>query len=283
MQLVLAKKIHEHSLPSDTLVVSAINPSDADYQVFELDPANNDRFVIHDLTPNADEFLKWADENNIHPLVKNFIAENPDRLWWKTDSEIESNHPTNRGWTWVSKYISSSLFNESSKDEQIILLSDFLSGKIGKTVGAQFLLYWKEKATFDILKTLKPLKKDFRTKENIQKAIDILKPYTSQMEIIQIQNLTLNLINEYIPKTKNKNSDGQNKFIEPKKAWDICYPLMALLYSLDLEILHSVLKTLRDDEKQFENYSGIANADNFASSTLREKELWKKILEKIRI
>jgi hypothetical protein len=39
---------------------------------------------------------------------------------------------------------------------------------------------------------------------------------------------------------------------------------MALLYSLDLEILHSVLKTLRDDEKQFENYSGIANADNFA-------------------
>ena len=283
MQLTLAGKIHEHELPSGTLVVAAVNPDNEDYFVSEVDPAQADRFVIHDLFPNAPEWLDWAKENAVHSVVINFIAENPDKLWYKTNSETTSNHPTNRGWTFVSKYLKALDTLTEPMEEKMLLLNDFLTGKIGATIGLQFLNFWKQNNAFDIDIALKGLKITDKKKKNIGKAVEKIKKYTDKMEIIQIQNIVNNLINKYIPSTIiNANADKiEEKFLAPQKAWEASFPLMAFLYSLELEILHSTLKTLRDRDAEFLQYSALANCDNFEDGSYRAKELWKKILEKV--
>lgn len=274
LQLVLSKQIHQHHLPKGTLVVAAINPDD-EYQVAELDPALTDRFVEFEIKADVDGWIEWARNKGVNESVVSFIADNPDKLWFKTDSNNESNHPTPRSWVKVSDFLRELESDNLDKSTRNAVLQPFLTGKIGRSIGNQFFSFYKEKSDFNsksIEDALKKIKN--RTKNNIQEGIDILKPLLGSVEVIK-----LGIIVEDLSKKHLK----PNSKLSSNELFEKAYSLMSLLYSLDLEVLHSTLKSFKDgDETKKAWYAEIAKADSIATDTLREKELFRKIVDRIK-
>ena len=90
---------------------------------------------------------------------------------------------------------------------------------------------------------------------------------------MKINFVTEELLKKYIPLTVGMKED---------EAFEKAFPVMALLYSLPLEMLHSILKSIKEDLNMREIYAGLAHADNSPAGNLRSKELFKKILDKMK-
>ena len=274
LQLVLCKQIHQHILPSDSLVVAASNPED-DYQVAELDPALNDRFDILEIKPNTEEWIEWARKNSTNEVVISFVADNPDKLWFKTNNENEINHPTPRSWVKVSNFMKVLEKEPGEDDKKFFLLQTFVNGKIGRSVGNQFALYWKEKQALSIESIEKAIKKiKNKKKENMNEAMDTLKPILANIEVIKLSLIAEDLLKKYIPKVSS--------IVSIEKAFETAFPVMAYFYSLELEVSHSILKGLKEngDENIKELYAGLARLDSTAAGTFREKEIFRRIIDK---
>lgn len=274
LQLVLCKQIHQHILPSNSLVVAAVNPED-DYQVAELDPALLDRFEAIELKPNTEEWIEWARKKSVNETVVSFVADNPDKLWFKTNNENEINHPTPRSWVKVSNFLKVLENEKEADDEKFFLLQNFVNGKIGRSVGNQFSIYWKEKQALSMESIEKAIKKiKNRKKENMDEAMEILKPVLSSIEVIKLSLIGEDLLKKYIPKTATVATID--------KAFETAFPVMAFFYSLELEVSHSILKGLKekDDENIKELYAGLARCDSAAAGKFREKEIFRRIIDK---
>lgn len=66
-------------LHPQTRVIAAVNWGN-EYDVSDMDPALLRRFWVVDLEPTNDDWLSWADENNIDPVLINFIRQHPEHL-----------------------------------------------------------------------------------------------------------------------------------------------------------------------------------------------------------
>jgi hypothetical protein len=63
-----------YRLPSGWRIAAACNPADGDYLVDELDPALRSRFLVINLDADVSEWLVWAREEGLHPLVLEFVS-----------------------------------------------------------------------------------------------------------------------------------------------------------------------------------------------------------------
>ena len=270
LQLVLSKQIHQHFLPAGTLVIAAVNPDD-EYQVAELDIALNDRFDVIELKPDTEEWIEWAKQNSVEEVIISFIADNPDKLWFKTENEL--NHPTPRSWVKTSDFLKTAKSRNLDKEVRDSVLAAFLNGKIGRSVGTQFLAYLRERDDLNIERIEEFCKKiKSKKKKDILKTVEKLKPQIENVEIIKIQYIVQEMIKKYIPQTMD---------LTPEEGFEKSYPLMVLLYSLSLEVLHSVLKSVKEPENTKELYSALVRCDSFEDGTLRQKELIKRIVDKM--
>jgi len=271
LQLVLCKQIHQHKLPTGTLVLAAVNPDD-EYQVAELDVALNDRFDVIELRPDAEEWITWARKNSVEEVVISFIADNPDKLWFKTENEL--NHPTPRSWVKTSDFLKVTKTKNLENDVRDIVVSNFLNGKIGRSVGAQFLAYLRERDDLNIERIEDFCKKiKNKKKREIQKTVDKIKPQIENVEVIKIQYIANEMIKKYIPLVANLTAED---------GFERCYPLMVLLYSLSLEVLHSVLKSVKENDETKNLYSELVRCDSLEDGTMRKKELINRILDKMK-
>ena len=270
LQLVLSKQIHQHFLPAGTLVIAAVNPDD-EYQVAELDIALNDRFDVIELKPDTEEWIEWAKQNSVEEVIISFIADNPDKLWFKTENEL--NHPTPRSWVKTSDFLKTAKSRNLDKEVRDSVLAAFLNGKIGRSIGTQFLAYLRERDDLNIERIEEFCKKiKSKKKRDILKTVEKLKPQIENVEIIKIQYIVQEMIKKYIPQTMD---------LTPEEGFEKSYPLMVLLYSLSLEVLHSVLKSVKEPENTKELYSALVRCDSFEDGTLRQKELIKRIVDKM--
>ena len=271
LQLVLCKQIHQHKLPAGTLVLAAVNPDD-EYQVAELDVALNDRFDVIELRPDAEEWITWARKNSVEEVVISFIADNPDKLWFKTENEL--NHPTPRSWVKTSDFLKVTKTKNLENDVRDIVVSNFLNGKIGRSVGAQFLAYLRERDDLNIERIEDFCKKiKNKKKREIQKTVDKIKPQIENVEVIKIQYIANEMIKKYIPLVANLTAED---------GFERCYPLMVLLYSLSLEVLHSVLKSVKENDETKNLYSELVRCDSLEDGPMRKKELINRILDKMK-
>ena len=106
MDLALNRKLAGKSLPEGSRIISAVNEGEQ-YQLTDLDPALVSRFNIVSFRPSVQEWLLWADKNDLDYRVKNFIRENP--IWLDRDPDLKENAdtgldktPDRRGWKRVS-------------------------------------------------------------------------------------------------------------------------------------------------------------------------------------
>lgn len=272
LQLVLSKQIHQHQLPKDTLVIAAVNPEDGDYQVSELDEALKDRFVTFTLKPDAEEWIEWAKTNDVNRHVISFVLDNPDKLWLKLENE--DNGPTPRSWKKVSDALDVIEKDELTKEVKELVMHSFICGKIGKTVGNQFMNFYKSANDFNVATVEKALEKvKNKNKENVEAAVKKLLPIIEKVEILKLNFVVEELIKLYVPKTLDAKVED---------AFEIAFPLMALLYSLPLEVLHSILRSVKDNVEMRDLYAGLARIDSLAAGKLRDKEIFKRIFDKMK-
>ena len=88
MNLILNREINGYKLDKGVNIIAAMNPSnryegfyESEYQVVEMDPAQEDRFVWLEMESDVKEWIKWGMKNsNIEHVVIEFISTFPEYL-----------------------------------------------------------------------------------------------------------------------------------------------------------------------------------------------------------
>ncbi|MDO4497168.1 MAG: AAA family ATPase [Bacteroidales bacterium] len=109
MDLALNRTLAGHTLPEGSRIISAVNEGE-EYQLTQLDPALVSRFNVYRFTPTAQEWLLWAQNENIDPRVIRFIEREPSWLDGTPDQKegIDTGlekYPDRRAWRRVSDVI----------------------------------------------------------------------------------------------------------------------------------------------------------------------------------
>jgi hypothetical protein len=277
LQLVLDKQIHEHRLPKttvngveyDTFVVAAVNPADGFYQVDELDPALLDRFLYFKLHVNADSWIEWATNNNVHSTIISYISHNKDKLYVK--DENASMFPTPRSWVKLSELLKS--YEAKNLDNQA-LLYNLISGKIGHSVGAQFQSYYKEYSVFVTVDDIVVLAKKEYPKavkkfgdasvESMDAVAEKIKVLIEPLEIPLLKELSSNVINTFL------DDSGKVKFSD-------AYPMICFMHALPIEQLAAVIKELQveSEDKNSKKYDNLAEISP-------GKDIFRRIVRKVK-
>ena len=109
MDLALNKKLAGRALPEGSRIISAVN-SGNEYQLTDLDPALVSRFNIYTFKPDANEWLKWAEQNGFDERIIHYIRTKPTHLDSYRLEEDESNltkTPDRRAWEKVNDILKS--------------------------------------------------------------------------------------------------------------------------------------------------------------------------------
>lgn len=152
MNVILNREINGYKLQDNVVVVAAMNPSnkydefqDSEYQVIDMDPAQEDRFVWIYMESDVNEWLNWGmklknGEPRIHDDVINFIASFPEYL--HVPDSKESIKPTPRSWVRVSN-----IYKEYIKENESLplnILYNVVKGNVGAAIAQDFLNYIEE-------------------------------------------------------------------------------------------------------------------------------------------
>jgi hypothetical protein len=118
MELALNKTLAGRQLPAGSIVISAVNEGD-EYQLTDLDPALVSRFNLYEFVPTVDDWLLWAERNDLDARVIRFLQKQPQFLDGPASGDpsgrgAETEHllsglvktPDRRGWARVSDLIS---------------------------------------------------------------------------------------------------------------------------------------------------------------------------------
>ena len=176
MNLILNREINGYNLPSGVKIIAAMNPSNkydnfenSDYQVIDMDAAQEDRFVWVEVDSDSKEWIKWAmtDEADIEEEVIEFISQFPNYLHMPYANE--NIKPTPRSWERVSKAFKMYKNNKDKYSESIIF--NVVKGNVGGGIATDFIGFARN-FNSPLIKAEKLLDYDFipyEIKEIIQK------------------------------------------------------------------------------------------------------------------
>jgi hypothetical protein len=141
MNLILNKEINGYHLNEEVNILAAMNPpskygSDFDYQVVDMDAAQENRFVW--LTMEADhiQWLGWAIDTGLEPKVVEFISTFPEYLHKINEDTINA---TPRSYERISKIVK--LYNESKDEIPRSVFLNILIGNVGKVIAEEFIAF----------------------------------------------------------------------------------------------------------------------------------------------
>lgn len=144
MNLILNREINGYSLPDNVSILAAMNPSNkynsfenTDYQVVDMDPAQENRFVWLEMESNVKSWLQWAIENNLNNKVIEFISTFPEYL--HTLALEETIKATPRSWERVSKSYNHYKNNEENIPSRIFF--NVLKGNVGTKIAQEFISF----------------------------------------------------------------------------------------------------------------------------------------------
>lgn len=142
-QLILDRRIGQYQLPEGTFVVALGNREDDDGVYIQLAGPLADRFEIHYIEPNFEDWKNdFALKNNVHPLVVNYLTFKPSALHNQKAVEGSMVFATPRSWVRVSDI----LHFDSDVNNPIICHK--IIGNVGDVEGNQFIEYCRKHADF---------------------------------------------------------------------------------------------------------------------------------------
>lgn len=104
-QITLDKKVGEHKLPNNTIVIAAGNRVSDHSVAYKMPKALSNRLLHFDVSCDFDNWKDWALKNNIHPLVLGFLSFREDYLNTFDSSNDALAYATPRSWEMVSNIL----------------------------------------------------------------------------------------------------------------------------------------------------------------------------------
>lgn len=141
MNLILNREINGYKLHERVKIVAAMNPSgkygaDFDYQVVDMDVAQENRFVWLHMEPDYMQWLDWAIAANLEQKVIEFISTFPEYLHRINADDIRA---TPRSYERIS-----SIYKIYKEKKELIPRSVFLNvirGNVGRLIAEEFVAF----------------------------------------------------------------------------------------------------------------------------------------------
>ena len=141
MNLILNREVNGYKLPSNVKILAAMNPSskygsDFDYQVVDMDAAQENRFVWLNMEPDYNQWIKWAIDAGIEPKVIEFISTFPEYLHKINDEDVRA---TPRSYERVSKTYK--IYKEQQDTIPRSIFVNVIKGNVGKVIAEEFVSF----------------------------------------------------------------------------------------------------------------------------------------------
>ncbi|MEG2868607.1 MAG: ATP-binding protein [Terrisporobacter sp.] len=141
MNLILNREINGYKLPDEVKILAAMNPSckygsDFDYQVVDMDAAQENRFVWLNMEPDYTNWLKWAIDAGIEQKVIEFISTFPEYLHKINEDDVRA---TPRSYERVSK--SYKVYKEQIDSIPRSVFLNVIKGNVGKVIAEEFVSF----------------------------------------------------------------------------------------------------------------------------------------------
>jgi hypothetical protein len=141
MNLILNREINGYTLPAGVKVVAAMNPSskygsDFDYQVVDMDVAQENRFVWLNMEPDHLQWLDWAVEAELEPKVIEFISTFPEYLLKINEDDIRA---TPRSYERISSLYK--LYRQRQESVPRSVFLNVLRGNVGRMIAEEFVSF----------------------------------------------------------------------------------------------------------------------------------------------
>lgn len=141
MNLILNREINGYKLNDDVKILAAMNPSskygsDFDYQVVDMDAAQENRFVWLNMEPDHTQWLNWAIREGLEEKVIEFISTFPEYLHKINEDDVRA---TPRSYERVSK--SYTIYKEQKDSVPRSVFLNVIKGNVGKVIAEEFISF----------------------------------------------------------------------------------------------------------------------------------------------
>ena len=245
MNLILNREINGYKLDENVKILAAMNPSskygsDFDYQVVDMDAAQENRFVWLNMEPDYNQWIKWAIEAGIEQKVIEFISTFPEYLNKINEDDIRA---TPRSYERVSK--SYKVYKEQQDSIPRAVFLNVIRGNVGKVIAEEFVSFVESDST--------PLisNEDIFEGENLkEEVIEKIKNESHTRLYISAMNILKTLDDRM--KKENESSFYMNRFMDFLREYPV--DLMVGIMKDIKNSYESVYKKAIDNEEFVETY-----------------------------
>ena len=253
MNLILNREINGYKLHDDVKILAAMNPSskygsDFDYQVVDMDAAQENRFVWLNMEPDYTQWLSWAIDARIEQKVIEFISTFPEYLHKVNEDDVRA---TPRSYERVSK-----IYKEYKNKMDIIPRAVFLNvikGNVGKVIAEEFISFVESNhsplISFEDVFSGDILNESVVEKVNNETHTRL---YLSAMNILKTLEVNIN--------DENYNSSFYiNRFVKFLKTYpiDLMVGIMKDMKNTYAKVYNVAIENEEFVEAYFESYSSI--------------------------
>ena len=141
MILILNREINGYKLHNDVKILAAMNPSnkygeDFDYQVVDMDAAQENRFVWLNMENDYIDWISWAIEFGIETEVIEFISTFPEYLQKINEEDVRA---TPRSYERISKTLK--LYKEKKEIIPRAVFLNVIKGNVGRVIAEEFISF----------------------------------------------------------------------------------------------------------------------------------------------
>lgn len=147
MNLILNREINGYKLHDDVKILAAMNPSnkygdDFDYQVVDMDAAQENRFVWLNMEADHNQWIEWAINEGIEREVIEFISTFPEYLNKVNEDDLRA---TPRSYERVSK--SFKVYKEQKESVPKSVFLNVIKGNVGRVIAQEFMSFIESENT----------------------------------------------------------------------------------------------------------------------------------------
>ena len=141
MNLILNREINGYKLHNDVKILAAMNPSnkygeDFDYQVVDMDAAQENRFVWLNMENDYIDWISWAIEFGVETEVIEFISTFPEYLQKINEEDVRA---TPRSYERISKTLK--LYKEKKEIIPRAVFLNVIKGNVGRVIAEEFISF----------------------------------------------------------------------------------------------------------------------------------------------
>ncbi|MDD3155251.1 MAG: AAA family ATPase [Victivallaceae bacterium] len=128
-----------YSVPPGWYIMAAGNRVEDRAVSCAMSSALANRFLHVEVAPEVESFLDWANANNLHQAVVNFIRYRPAMLFCQDGEDLQRGWPSPRSWERVS-----TMLKIAEKNNRKTSLKFTVPGLVGPGAASEFLAFYKD-------------------------------------------------------------------------------------------------------------------------------------------